>query len=119
MPIYDYVCESCGERVEVVHGIHSPGPERCDQCGKGPMRKLLAPPAIHFKGTGWAKKERAASLAKTRSDGSDGEKAASAPEGGGGDAGDGKTSGNGASKDKPAAASSGSSGSATKAASEG
>ena len=23
------------------------------------MRKAFAPPAIHFKGTGWAKKERA------------------------------------------------------------
>jgi hypothetical protein len=30
------------------------------------MRKVLAPPAIHFKGTGWAKKERAASRAKGR-----------------------------------------------------
>ena len=61
MPIYDYQCQSCGTRVEVIHGINGSGPETCANCGKGPMRKVLAPPAIHFKGTGWAKKERASS----------------------------------------------------------
>jgi putative FmdB family regulatory protein len=67
MPIYDYVCQSCGERVEVFHGLHAAGPERCERCGKGPMRKVLAPPAVHFKGSGWAKKDRAASRPKARS----------------------------------------------------
>jgi putative FmdB family regulatory protein len=64
MPLYDYVCVNCGERIEVLHGVHDSGPERCGHCGQGPMRKLLAAPAIHFKGTGWAKKERAASRSK-------------------------------------------------------
>jgi hypothetical protein len=43
------------------------------------MRKLLAPPAIHFKGTGWAKKERAAARPGRRSsdEGAPSEKAAS------------------------------------------
>jgi putative FmdB family regulatory protein len=65
MPVYDYLCQHCGRQVELVHGVHAPGPERCEHCGSGPMRKVLAPPAIHFKGTGWAKKERAASRAKS------------------------------------------------------
>ena len=66
MPIYDYACGSCGERVEVFHGVHAPGPERCERCGKGPMRKVVAAPTFHFKGTGWAKKERAASRPRAR-----------------------------------------------------
>jgi putative FmdB family regulatory protein len=66
VPLYDYVCGNCGQRTEVMHGINAPGPEHCPHCGQGPMRKLLAPPAIHFKGTGWAKKERAASLSGSR-----------------------------------------------------
>ena len=60
MPTYDYICERCGLRTEVMHGLHASGPEACPACGGGPMRKALHPPAIHFKGTGWAKKERAA-----------------------------------------------------------
>ncbi len=54
MPIYDYVCLACGRRVEVVHGIHVPGPGSCDACG-GAVRKALSMPSIVFKGSGWAK----------------------------------------------------------------
>jgi putative FmdB family regulatory protein len=83
VPIYDYVCASCGTRIEVLHGVHAPGPDRCEHCGQGPMRKLLTPPTIHFKGTGWAKKERTASRARGRSsdDGAPAEKSSKASEG--------------------------------------
>ena len=37
----------------------SDGPRRCAYCG-GRMRQVFSPPAVHFKGSGWAKKERAA-----------------------------------------------------------
>ncbi len=57
MPTYDYVCQKCGHRMEVVHGLHGHGPSTCPVCG-GDMRKAFAPPAVHFKGTGWARKER-------------------------------------------------------------
>ena len=62
MPLYDYRCAACGREVEVMHGIHGSGPEACEACG-GAMNKLLSPPAIHFKGSGWAKKDAAASTA--------------------------------------------------------
>jgi putative FmdB family regulatory protein len=59
MPIYDYVCSTCRHRVEVIHGIHDAGPRFCPSCGAdGTMRKALVPPAIHFKGSGRAKKDR-------------------------------------------------------------
>lgn len=56
MPIYDYVCESCGHTVEVMHGISAPGPAACERCG-GTMKRALSAPAIVFKGSGWAKKD--------------------------------------------------------------
>ena len=56
MPVYDYACTKCGHTMEVTHGVHAHGPSTCEICG-GPMRKLLSPPAIVFKGSGWAKKD--------------------------------------------------------------
>ncbi len=64
MPTYDYACSTCGHRMEVLHGVHAHGPRSCPNCG-GPMHKLFAPPAIHFKGSGWAKKDRGGSSHRT------------------------------------------------------
>jgi putative FmdB family regulatory protein len=59
MPVYDYTCSACGHLTEVVHGIHDNGPRFCPECGaEGTMTKAFAAPAIHFKGSGWAKKDR-------------------------------------------------------------
>ena len=58
MPIHDYVCLNCGHAMEVMHSVHGHGPAVCPQCG-GPMKKTLAAPSVHYKGTGWARKERA------------------------------------------------------------
>jgi len=63
MPVYDYDCAECGRRVEVIHGVHAPGPTHCPNCGGGPLRKAISAPAVHFKGSGWAKKERHAAVA--------------------------------------------------------
>jgi putative FmdB family regulatory protein len=63
MPLYDYDCAACGRRIEVVHGVHAPGPAHCPSCGGGPLRKAITAAAVHFKGSGWAKKERRASVA--------------------------------------------------------
>ena len=73
MPLYDYDCAACGRRFEVIHGLNDPAPEHCPLCGEGPIRKAFAAPAIHFKGSGWAKKERRAALksASSASDGGD------------------------------------------------
>jgi putative FmdB family regulatory protein len=57
VPTYDYVCTACGHEVEVVHPLHGSGPAECSVCG-GAMKKSFAPPTVHFKGSGWARKER-------------------------------------------------------------
>jgi putative FmdB family regulatory protein len=59
VPIYDYVCGSCGHRFEVLRGINEAGPHQCPECG-GPVARAFVPPTIHFKGTGWAKTDRRA-----------------------------------------------------------
>jgi len=58
MPAYDYLCAACGQRFEVSHGVHEAGPTSCPLCGKGPVRKAISAAAVHYKGSGWAKKER-------------------------------------------------------------
>lgn len=80
MPVYDYDCAACGRRFEVVHGVHVEGPTSCPLCGKGPVRKAISAPAIHYKGSGWAKKERRATVtsgAKSGTDGASGDEAGS------------------------------------------
>ncbi len=57
MPTYDYVCTACGREVEIVHSLHGDGPATCVECG-GAMKRSFAPPTVHFKGSGWARKER-------------------------------------------------------------
>ena len=64
MPIYEYRCVSCGTGVEVVHAIGTTGPATCEACG-GQMKKALSAPAIHFKGSGWAKKDARAAASKS------------------------------------------------------
>lgn len=73
----------------------------CPVCGKGPMKKALNPPAIHFKGTGWAKKERASASVPKAAGARPAEAgdvpAASPGSGSGGEAGPGSGSGSGSS----------------------
>ncbi len=62
MPIYDYLCTSCDHRADILHGINDLGPKFCPSCGEeGTMRKQFAVPTVHFKGSGWAKKDRGGS----------------------------------------------------------
>jgi putative FmdB family regulatory protein len=65
MPAYDYDCAACGRRFEVIHGVHADPPTSCPLCGKGPIRKAISAAAVHYKGSGWAKKERRASASST------------------------------------------------------
>ncbi|BCS30811.1 FmdB family transcriptional regulator [Luteitalea sp. TBR-22] len=52
MPLYEYECDTCGHRFEVIQKF-SDGPlTECPKC-QGPVRKLLSSPAIQFKGSGW------------------------------------------------------------------
>ena len=54
MPLYEYECDACGERFEVIKkSFSSPPPEACERCGKGPVHRMQSSPAIQFKGSGF------------------------------------------------------------------
>src|SRR5881394_3907362 len=54
MPLYEYECDACGQRFELIQQKFSdPPPEKCLKCGKGPVHRQLSSPAIQFKGSGW------------------------------------------------------------------
>jgi putative FmdB family regulatory protein len=76
MPLYDYDCAACGRRFEVIHGVHADPPTSCPLCGSGPVRKAIVAAAVHYKGSGWAKKERrAGARSGSTSSGGEGETA--------------------------------------------
>ena len=53
MPLYEYECDACSQRFELIQKFSDPSPDACPRCGKGPVRRLLSSPAIQFKGSGW------------------------------------------------------------------
>jgi putative FmdB family regulatory protein len=53
MPLYEYQCDACGHRFELIQKFSDPPVEECPNCGQRDVRKLLSSPAIQFKGSGW------------------------------------------------------------------
>jgi putative FmdB family regulatory protein len=53
MPLYEYQCEACGKRFEMIRKFSDPPLEACSQSGASPVRRLQSSPAIQFKGSGW------------------------------------------------------------------
>src|SRR3989442_12738807 len=54
VPIYDYRCDHCGHAFSAVQSYKDQPLEKCPKFGKKP-RRLIGPPAIVFKGSGWYK----------------------------------------------------------------
>jgi putative FmdB family regulatory protein len=52
MPLYEYQCDACGHRFELIKKFSDPPLEICPKCG-GAVHKLQSAPAFQFKGTGW------------------------------------------------------------------
>jgi putative FmdB family regulatory protein len=52
MPLYEFQCDECGHRFEIIQKFSDPPPAACPKCG-GPVHKLVSSPAFQFKGTGW------------------------------------------------------------------
>ena len=58
MPLYEYKCAQCGERVETIQRVSDPPYSHCPKCG-GEMKKQISAPAIQFKGSGFYKTDYA------------------------------------------------------------
>jgi putative FmdB family regulatory protein len=53
VPIYEYECKKCKHRFERIQKFSDPPIKKCPSCNGGRVEKLLSPPAVHFKGSGW------------------------------------------------------------------
>ena len=53
MPLYEYECDACGHRLEIIQKFSDGPPDACPKCGKGPLQRQQSSPAFQFKGTGW------------------------------------------------------------------
>lgn len=54
MPIYEYSCNTCHERFELLQHIGS-APPPCPACGATEVRKLVSATSFILKGSGWYK----------------------------------------------------------------
>ena len=52
MPIYEYLCKTCGNRFEVRQNFADDALTECTECG-APVRRVLHPAGVIFKGSGW------------------------------------------------------------------
>ena len=66
MPIYEYECTKCGERIEVIQKMSDKPLKKHADCG-GTLHKLISASGFQFKGTGWYVTDYARKDAKTES----------------------------------------------------
>lgn len=52
MPIYEYECARCGEKIEVIQKMSDKPLKKHVACG-GSLSKLISAAGFQFKGTGW------------------------------------------------------------------
>jgi putative FmdB family regulatory protein len=98
MPLYEYRCTGCGERIEVLQRLGEAWLTECPSC-HGVLERMVSAPALQFKGSGFyitdyarsgagaagdtakAESKNASDGAAARSDGPAKSPAASSPDG--------------------------------------
>jgi putative FmdB family regulatory protein len=52
MPLYEYKCDACGDKFEVIQKFSDQPLTVHEKCG-GKVERLISPSALQFKGSGW------------------------------------------------------------------
>lgn len=53
MPIYEYVCRSCGAELEKIQRFSDEPLTDCPECGESTLTKKVSAPGFRLKGGGW------------------------------------------------------------------
>ena len=53
MPIYGYVCQSCGHQLDALQKISDDPLTDCPECGASSLKRQLSAPRFRLKGQGW------------------------------------------------------------------
>ena len=84
MPTYEYLCRSCGERLEAVQAFTDDPLVTCPACG-GELRKVFGSVGIVFKGSGFYKTDSRSSTSASKTAANDGQSTAATPASSGGE----------------------------------
>ncbi len=103
MPIYEYKCEN-GHVFEAIQKMTDEPLTECEECG-APAVRVLAPPAIHFKGSGFHNTDYGKRKSGAGNGGSESSSESSSSSGGSESKSDSGKSESKSSDSKPAAAS--------------
>lgn len=53
MPIYEYECEACGNRLEAIQKLSDAPLTECPSCGEPRLKKLISAAGFRLSGGGW------------------------------------------------------------------
>lgn len=53
MPIYEYACDNCGNKLEAIQKMSDDSLKECPECGQPALRKLVSAAGFRLKGNGW------------------------------------------------------------------
>jgi putative FmdB family regulatory protein len=77
MPTYEYLCQACSHRFETWQKMTDDPLTNCPEC-ESPIRRVLYPAGVVFKGSGFYKTDHGSTSAVASESSSDGKKAESA-----------------------------------------
>ncbi len=53
MPIYEYVCKSCGHELDALQKMSEDPLTLCPDCGENALKRKISAPRFRLKGSGW------------------------------------------------------------------
>lgn len=53
MPIYAFVCDTCGHEFDRLQKMSDPDPDTCPKCGAHTVKRMLTAPSFRLAGGGW------------------------------------------------------------------
>jgi len=67
MPIYEYLCQKCGQHLEVMQKMSDKPLSRCPKC-RGKLEKKFSQTSFQLKGSGWYATDYATSGKRSKSE---------------------------------------------------